>query len=112
MMAAGCHSPVADAGFLPGADGRPESGMPGYRITKAHIVCYLASCGAYHQWQMGGVAPWVPVRFRMFRFTWFRTLHPDIPGAEGILEKRVSFLLVKSVNLVYYSHILFKREKL
>nr|DAF48353.1 MAG TPA: hypothetical protein [Podoviridae sp. ctUYJ6]DAT26911.1 MAG TPA: hypothetical protein [Caudoviricetes sp.] len=22
-------------------------------------------CGAYHQWKMGRVAPWVPVRFRM-----------------------------------------------
>lgn len=39
----------------------------GYQcVTAWWPICRATgTCGASHQWQVGRVAPWVPVRFRM-----------------------------------------------
>nr|DAG71989.1 MAG TPA: hypothetical protein [Caudoviricetes sp.] len=41
-----------------------HSGSNGLTAGRLRVVYKECLCGAYHQWQMDRVAPWVPVRFR------------------------------------------------
>lgn len=50
-------------------------------------------CGVEQRKLGGPISRRPAVRIRLPQFTWFRTLHPDIPGAEDILVRGCLFVL-------------------